>query len=141
MRMGAPWFKKQPFIEADRDHSNSNAVVNQFPPLRPTKSEWQLKWDLDHLADSCVKLKLKLTQCKALVENLTTQEGDQDKKKLSSVVARLTNEKERMVHHAKTAVWKLQEVSTWCVISTIDKVLSHRLSFRKAACGKQAIDA
>lgn len=108
--MGAPWFRKQNSNEADKDHFHSGAIVNQFPAIRPSKSEWQLKRDLDHLADSCVELKLKLSQYKALVENLTTQDGDQDKRKMSQTIARLTNERDRMVHYAKTAVWKLQEV-------------------------------
>ncbi len=110
LRMGAPWFRRQTSNEVERDNLHPGAIVNQFPSIRPSKTEWQLKRDLDHLADTCVDLKLKLSQYKALVENLTTQDGDQDKRKMSQTILRLTTERDRMIHYAKTAVWKLQEV-------------------------------
>jgi hypothetical protein len=63
------------------------------------------------MSDKCVELQLLHNEQTQLVESLTNKSGSLQKKRLAQEAVALRKERDRMIHNAKAAMWKLQEVS------------------------------
>jgi hypothetical protein len=66
--------------------------------------------ELRTVAQKCVELQVLLNEEKSKLQALTTKGGNLNNKKLSQEVLSLMKERDEMMHNAKAAFWKLQEV-------------------------------
>lgn len=66
--------------------------------------------ELRTVAQKCVELQVLLNEEKSKLQALTTKGGNLNNKKLSQEVLSLMKERDEMIHNAKAAFWKLQEV-------------------------------
>jgi hypothetical protein len=62
------------------------------------------------MGNKVVELQIELQQTKLLMESICSRNGDLQKKKLAQEAIVLAKERDRMMHNAKAAAWKLQEV-------------------------------
>lgn len=98
-----PWQnKKEDIVQERYEPHASNA--------RMTRREQELQRDLQNMANKCVDLQVELNEKKLMIGSICNRSGDLQKKKLVQETLTLAKERDRMIHHAKAAAWKLQEV-------------------------------
>jgi len=88
--------------------------------LSSTPRERQLERDLRTVASKCVELQMLLNDEKATIDMLTNRNGSLSQKRLTQEAIALRKEKDRMMHNAKAATWKLQE------LHVVNKVLDKK---------------
>jgi len=112
-----------------RDDSKSKVdsvdsyVIDEGHKMSP--KEIRLERDLRSMANKCIELKLLLNEEKAKVETLMNRTGSLYKKRLAQEAITLRKEKDIMMHNAKAATWKLEE------LHVVNKVLSNKVSQSK----------
>mmetsp|Transcript_5550 Transcript_5550/g.5185 ORF Transcript_5550/g.5185 Transcript_5550/m.5185 type:complete len:246 (-) Transcript_5550:218-955(-) len=72
------------------------------------------------MANKCIELQMVLNEEKANVDALTNRSGSLTKKRLAQEAITLRKERDRMMHNAKAATWKLQE------LHVVNKVLAKK---------------
>lgn len=90
------------------------------------------------MANKCVELQLELNEQRALVETLSNRPGTFQKKKLAQDLISIAKERDRMMHNAKAATWKLQEVRMMQLQFVFATCTSQR-HLLVASCHKQAV--
>eukprot|EP00560_Eucampia_antarctica_P001420 CAMPEP_0197840546 /NCGR_PEP_ID=MMETSP1437-20131217/45670_1 /TAXON_ID=49252 ORGANISM="Eucampia antarctica, Strain CCMP1452" /NCGR_SAMPLE_ID=MMETSP1437 /ASSEMBLY_ACC=CAM_ASM_001096 /LENGTH=645 /DNA_ID=CAMNT_0043450177 /DNA_START=1262 /DNA_END=3200 /DNA_ORIENTATION=- len=85
-----------------------------------SRKEKQLECDLRNMANKCIELQMVLNEEKANVDALTNRSGSLTKKRLAQEAITLRKERDRMMHNAKAATWKLQE------LHVVNKVLAKK---------------
>jgi hypothetical protein len=72
--------------------------------------ERQLERDLRTTTQKCVDLNIQLKEERSNLELLTSRSGNINHKKLAQELLSLQKEKDQMMHNAKAATWKLEEL-------------------------------
>lgn len=72
--------------------------------------ERQLERDLRIMTQKCVELNMQLKEERSNLELLTSRSGNINHKKLTHELLALQKEKDLMMHNAKAAAWKLEEL-------------------------------
>ena len=98
-----PWLNKKDEIVQERYEPHASNA-------RMTRREQELQRDLQNMANKCVDLQVELNETKLMMGSICNRSGDLQKKKLVQETLTLAKERDRMIHHAKAAAWKLQEV-------------------------------
>lgn len=96
--------------------------------VRNTRKERELQRDLQNMANKCVELQMELNEQRQLMDALTNKATTLKMKRLTQEALTLAKERDRMMHNAKAATWKLQE------LHVVNKLLS-----KQAAEAKQQI--
>jgi hypothetical protein len=101
--MVLPWkAKKEESVQEKYEPRASNT--------RNSRREQELQRDLKSMGNKVVELQIELQETKLLMDSICSRSGDLQKKKLAQEAISLAKERDRMMHNAKAAAWKLQEV-------------------------------
>jgi len=101
--LAMPWQnKKDETIQEKYEPHASNT--------RYTRREQELRRDLKNLANKCVDLQVSLNEQKLLMDSMCNRVGDLQRKKLAQEAIALAKERDRLMHNAKAAAWKLREL-------------------------------
>jgi hypothetical protein len=114
MGFALPWmqYKRENVADRPLDRAKSLTVA------RNTRRERELQRDLQNMANKCVELQMELNQQRELIDSLTHKASTLKMKQLSQEALSLAKERDRMMHNAKAATWKLQE------LHVVNKILS-----------------
>jgi hypothetical protein len=85
--------------------SSNNTLV------RSTQREQQLEKELRSTTQKCIELQMLLNEEKSTVYMFVNKSSNFNNKKLAQELVTLKKERDGTMHHAKAALWKLQEVS------------------------------
>lgn len=96
----------------DGNQVNENQGLNH----RNTRRERELLRDIQNMSNKCVELTIDLHNKKTLMESFTGKTNSIKMKSLAKESTILAKERDRMMHNAKAATWKLQEVRSANVI-------------------------
>jgi hypothetical protein len=124
MGMSLPWLAPKPAEPMQRFSERTQWLGG----VRNTRGERELQRDLQNMANKCVELQMELNEQRQLMEALTNKTTTLKMKKLSQECLNLAKERDRMMHNAKAATWKLQE------LHVVNKLLS-----KQSAEAKQQI--
>jgi hypothetical protein len=118
-----------PWIGSKKDDSEPAAHEQaDLMGVRNTRRERELQRDLQDMANKCVELQMELNEQRQLMDALTNKSTTLKMKKVTQEALGLAKERDRMMHNAKAATWKLQE------LHVVNKLLS-----KQAAEAKQQI--
>ena len=110
------WFRP----DSIQQNEQSREAAVTLPPEKLSPKERELKRDLRTMMNKCVELQLRLSEEKAHMDVLINKHGALKQKQLVQDVITLVREKSTMMHNAKVAMWKLQEVLV------VNKVLTEK---------------
>ena len=112
--LNVPWLRE--------DHHKTEEEKEPHPTqrsiVRNTRREHELQRDLQNMANKCVELQVALNEQHQIIEGMSNRMNPLGsvglkKRKVSPEVIAITKERDRMMHNALTAAWKLHEVSIW----------------------------
>ncbi|KAI2506838.1 hypothetical protein MHU86_7623 [Fragilaria crotonensis] len=101
-----PWLAPKP---QDRIYQNKVRAQAQ-EGMRHTRGERELLRDLQNMANKCVELQMELNQVRQFMDSLTNKSTTLKMKNLTQECLQLAKERDRVLHNAKAATWKLQEL-------------------------------
>lgn len=119
--LSLPWLAQRPsepsYHSIERNHT--------LRGLRNTRGERELQRDLQNMANKCVELQMQLNDLRQKMTSLTNKSTSLKMKQLTQECLNLAKERDRVMHNAKAATWKLQE------LHVVNKLLSKQAAESK----------